>query len=157
LVLILKNQIQKPPKNSNKFFAKYVTTKIIDGFTIPPPLQVLLIKEYCKNKDILFSLPVEEFRFEGFYIELFGILKNIKKLDGLIMPSIKLIPKEKKYMDDFFQICNNENLEIHFILESIIIKSTYNEIEGIKDILIIDEISKKYSNRISEDLKGIIN
>ena len=40
---------------------------------------------------------------------------------------------------------------------SIIIKSTYNEIEKIKDILIIDEITKKYSNKISNDLEGIIN
>ena len=41
---------------------------------IPGPLQNMYLRNYCNNNNINFSLPIEEYIFDGCYIELYGAL-----------------------------------------------------------------------------------
>jgi len=119
----------------NNNFATYVTTNKIKHFSIPPPLQVLLIRDYCKNNNITFSLPAEELRFDGCYIELMGIIRQCSEISGIIMPSLFMLPKNKKKQDFFFKKCQNNSLELHFIMESMVIKSSKEEVERVSALI----------------------
>lgn len=126
-----------------KEYALYTNLRKFDNIQIPAPFQNIILKDYCKKKKIKFSLPVEEYFFKNCYVELEGILAQKKKLKGIIMCSLRFLPQKKNYLDYFFNI--TRNLEVHFILEKIIIKNLkeyknlYKDIEQIKNI---NEISK---------------
>ena len=109
------------------------------------------IKNYCQNNEILFSLPAEEYIFKDCFIELMGIINNLEKIDGIIMPSIFLLPRNK--VEYIVNSCKDHSVELHFILESIIIKPNQNRLEEIVELFEINNIINNKINTISNYLK----
>ena len=120
--------IEKPTKT-------YVTTKAFGGLVIPPPLQILQIKEYCKSLQFQFSLPYEEFIFDGCYMELYSLLSNLEGVDAIIMNSMFMLPSDIYQRQSIYELCMSSGVELHFILEKKIVRS-------LQDILSVEEVYK---------------
>ena len=111
----------------------------------------MLIKNYCRNNDILFSLPIEEYIFKDCYIELMGIINNLDHIDGIIMPSIFLLPRSKvKY---FLNSCKKNSVQLHFIMESIILDSYDKKVNEIIELFEINNIINYRLDSVSDFLK----
>jgi len=74
----------------------YVQLNEFNNIYLPPPIQNLIIKNFCDQNNLIFKLSVNEHYIKNSYMELFFILKKIKKIDGLIMTSIYMLPQDKK-------------------------------------------------------------
>ena len=133
-------------------FITYITTKKINNYLIPPPMQIMLIKNYCNNNDILFSLPIEELIFKDCHIELMGIIRNLENIDEIIMTSIFLLPRSK--VEYFFNSCKKNKVQSHFIMESIIIDNNDKKINEVCDLLAINNIINDRSKVVTDYLKN---
>ena len=92
--------------------------------------------------NIKFSLPIEEYIFENCFVELEGILSNLKKIKGIIICSLDMIPNDKKYLNYFFKKLIKSKCEVHFILNKLIIKDSKDVINFFEENELISKIQK---------------
>ena len=136
--------------NNKKDYFTYTNLRKFDDFYIPGPIQNLIIRDYCQKKNLKFSLPVEEYIFEDCYIELEGILTDIKKSKGIIMCSYSIFPQSEKYVKHFCRSFFTNNRELHFILEKKVIKNKkelillFSEIKLFKKIIKAANLNNKF-------------
>ena len=121
-------------------FISYITTRKIGHYLIPPPLQIMLIRKYCQSNNILFSLPVEELIFENCFIELQSIINSNSIIDGIIMPSIFLLPNTSEKRKYYYKKFEERKIQLHFILESIIIDWGENSISEVETIILLNNL-----------------
>ena len=101
-----------------KIYQGYVKLKSFNNIYLPPAIQNLIIKNYCEQNNLTFKLSVNELNIENCFMELFFILRNIKKIDGLIMNSIYMLPKDIKDFNLFCSLYSKRNIELIFIFEN---------------------------------------
>lgn len=137
----------------NKFIL-YTNLRKFGNNQLTAPIQNLILRDYCKKTNIPFSLPVEEYIFENCYAELEGIISKLKNIKGMIMCSYEMLPKNEKYLNFFFK--RTKNLEIHFVLDKIIInkKADYNKF--LSEIIINENIVKIANNIPLQQLKRFV-
>ena len=127
-----------------KEYVLYTNLRQFKNLQIPAPFQNIILKDYCHKNKIKFTLPVEEYFFANCYVELEGILSQVNKYKGIVMCSIKFLPQKKAFLDYFF--LKAKNIEVHFVLEKLIIKNIkeykllYKEIRETSNI---NEISRR--------------
>jgi sporadic carbohydrate cluster protein (TIGR04323 family) len=121
-------------------FRGYIFSRKIDGNFIPQRVQNLVIKDYCQRKKLFFKLSATEYKMEHCYLMLNSVLKDIKKINGIIFYSLFMLPEEKKDRDNLIIKILKKNKEIHFAVEEIEIKSIKN-IKDLNNILMIRKVS----------------
>ena len=129
----------------------YVTNIRLHGMQIPTRVQVKFARDYCKKKELDFSLPVSE----SWTSNKFELLQNIisKPFKNLILFSDLLISSPDVLMVIENNLLNsklNEKAKVHitFSNEEIEIKELYERINSILR-------NKKYALKYSE-LKDIL-
>ena len=123
-------------KNLKKnIYQGYVQLMEFNTIYLPAPIQNLIMKNFCDQNNVTFKLSVNEHYIKNCYMELFFILKKIKKIDGLIMSSIYMLPQDKKSFSHFVKLYKKRKLKLIFIFEN-------QEVLNSKELLII---YKKYS------------
>jgi sporadic carbohydrate cluster protein (TIGR04323 family) len=120
-------------------FQGYVKLTEFNNIYIPPSIQNLIIKNYCEQNNLVFKLSVNEQNIANCYMELFFILKSIKKIDGLIMNSIYMLPQDKKNFNFFINLYKKRNLKLFFIFEN-------EKVKSLKELKIKFEEYKKYKS-----------
>ena len=121
-------------------FRGYIFSRKIDGNFIPQRVQNLVIKDYCQRKKLFFKLSATEYKMEHCYLMLNSVLKDLKKINGIIFYSLFMLPEEKKDRDNLILKILKKNKTIHFALEEIEIKSIKN-IKDLNNILNIRKVS----------------
>ena len=96
----------------------YVRPTEFNNIYLPPAVQNLLIKNYCEQNNAIYKLSVNELNIKNSYMELFFILKKIKKIDGLVMTSIYMLPQDKKNFSLFLKLYKKRKLTLMFIFEN---------------------------------------
>jgi len=109
-----------PKKNLLK---PYVTNKRFGPYYLPVRFQNKLLKEYCEEKNKIFSLPTGEITFGDSYIQLRSLIKDIKKNEGLLFISAYMLPKDTKFRNEIINYISKKKIECHFIFENLILKS----------------------------------
>ena len=132
-------------KLKDKFFRGYVSSRPINGNTIPQSLQNLKIRDYAISKNIHFKLSITEYRMKKTYFALNSLKKEIGKLGGVIFFSIYQLPEEKITRRQFLNFFIKSNKKLFFALEDIEVKNKF-EIEEIDLIYFISKNSHKAFN-----------
>lgn len=101
----------------------YVTNKIFGSYYLPVRFQNKLLRQYCEEKNKIFSLPTGEITFGDSYIQLRSLIKDIKKNEGLLFISIYILPKDNKFRNKIINSISKKNIECHFIFENLICKT----------------------------------
>lgn len=101
----------------------YVTNKRFGPYYLPVRFQNKLLRQYCEEKNKIFSLPTGEITFGDSYIQLRSLIKDIKKNEGLLFISIYILPKDNKFRNEIINNISKKNIECHFIFENLICKS----------------------------------
>jgi sporadic carbohydrate cluster protein (TIGR04323 family) len=101
----------------------YVTNKKFGPYYLPVRFQNKLLRQYCEEKNKIFSLPTGEITFGDSYIQLRSLIKDIKKNEGLLFISTYILPKDNKFRNEIMNNISKKNIECHFIFENLICKS----------------------------------
>ena len=109
-----------PNKNLLK---SYVTNKRFGPYYFPVRFQNKILKQYCEEKNKIFSLSTGEITFGDNFIQLRSLIKNLKKGEGLVFISIYVLPKEKSFRNKILNSLTIKKIECHFIFENIVLKS----------------------------------
>jgi len=137
-----------------KKFILYSNLRKFGNIQLTAPIQNLILRDYCNKMNIPFSLPVEEYIFKNCYAELEGILSNLKNVKGIVMCSYEMLPKSEKYLNFFYK--KLKNVEIHFVLEKIIISKKADFNKFVHDIKLNKDLIKISNNLPLAKLKKFI-
>ena len=134
----------------------YTNIRNFRGFHIPAPVQNLILREYCANNNLQFSLPIEEYIFDNCYIELEGIISNLKKDNSLLLCSSEILPLEKNYINYLMDKLIYNKCELHLILDKKILKSKKEYFLFFKERLLNKKIIEISLNSFIE-IKNYLN
>jgi hypothetical protein len=81
-----------------------------------------LLKQYCEEKNKIFSLSTGEITFGDSYIQLRSLIKGIKKNEGLVFISAYVLPKDIGFRNQIINQISKKKIECHFIFENLILK-----------------------------------
>ena len=131
--------------NTHKFkkdlgYRGYIFSRDIKGNFIPQRVQNLVIKDFCKRKNLFFKLSSAEYIMENSFLMLKSILKDVKLIDGVVFYSIEMLPSKKKLREDILNNLIKNKKKIFFSLEEIEI----NHIKAIKKIDMLINIKDAY-------------
>lgn len=101
----------------------YVTNKRFGPYYLPVRFQNKLLRQYCEEKNKIFSLSTGEITFGDSYIQLRSLIKDIKKNEGLVFISTYVLPKDTKFRNQIINYLSKKKVECHFIFENLICKS----------------------------------
>lgn len=101
----------------------YVTNKRFGPYYLPVRFQNKLLRQYCEEKNKIFSLPTGEITFGDSYIQLRSLIKDIKKNEGLLFISTYILPNDNKFRNEIINNISKKKIECHFIFENLICKS----------------------------------
>jgi sporadic carbohydrate cluster protein (TIGR04323 family) len=101
----------------------YVTNKRFGPYYLPVRFQNKLLRQYCEEKNKIFSLSTGEITFGDSYIQLRSLIKDIKKNEGLVFISAYALPKDIEFRNKIISYMSKKRIECHFIFENLILKS----------------------------------
>jgi len=126
-----------------KKIINYVIPRPFNGFNIPIAIQSVYLRDYCKKKNYIFSLPVTEFTKTDSYAMLLSLIevkkaRNYGFVSGFVLPVYDL-KRIKKLLKNV-----NENSKFHLVLENNIFnkKQLLNWAESIN---FVNLINSKYN------------
>jgi len=131
-----------------KNYKGYISSRDCFGTYFPQKIQNIVIRDYCKKKKINYELSSAEYTMKNSYLVLNEIIKDMKKIDGIIAFSIFQLPTEKKKRNKILEKILKKNKKISFVLESFSV-NTLNDIKKLNEIWAIKSItlnSKKIPN-----------
>jgi sporadic carbohydrate cluster protein (TIGR04323 family) len=141
-------------------YVTYTNLRNFDGFHLPAPVQNLILRDYCHNNNYNFSIPIEEYIFEDCYVELEGIISNLKKNQNVIICSSRMLPFKQDYINYLIDKFITKKSELHIVLEKKKLKTKKDFINFFEERSInnnILEISLSSINAIKKYLDGNIN
>lgn len=101
----------------------YVTNKRFGPYYLPVRFQNKLLRQYCEEKNKIFSLSIGEITFGDSYIQLRSLMRGIKKNEGLVFISVYVLPKNNQFRNIIINYLFKKKIECHFIFENLICKS----------------------------------
>lgn len=114
-------------------FRGYCTHNRFGEYKIPVPAQNIIYKDYVIKNNLHFKLSVSELFIEGSYVTLYSLLKELNSLEGILMCSFSMLPKDIKKRNQIFKSVLQSNSQLHFVLENFVLKNQYdiNKLEKI--------------------------
>ncbi len=126
-------------------FRGYIFSREISGNFIPQRVQNLVIKDYCQRKKIFFKLSATEYKMNDSFMMLNAVLKELKKIDGIVFYSLFMLPDDKNLRNKIYNYFIKSKKKLHFALEEIVLKNL-SDIKLVEDIIKINFNSSKNYN-----------
>jgi len=118
----------------------YISSRTFMGERVPQSVQNLVLRNYCKNNNLVFELSSTEYAMnESFYI-LNQLLVN-KKYKSIIFYSLFQLPENNILRYEILTKFLKKNKKLIFVLENIT-ASKLHDIQDIENIWHIKKISK---------------
>jgi len=117
---------------------------------MPVPAQNIIYRNYINKYNLHFKLSVNELFFPECYLQLFSLLEELDRLKGVLMCSIFMLPRDFKLRQKVYKRFLKSDCELHFVLESLIIKNV-SDVEEVEQIFKIKRLTDDNSiiNKIS--------
>ena len=104
----------------------YCTHNTFGEYRLPIPAQNILYRDYANKNGLHLKLSVNELYFPGCYLNLHSLMEDLPKLEGVLMCSFYMLPTEKKIRQTIYDCILESECELHFVLESIILRNVKN-------------------------------
>ena len=111
----------------------YVSHRQFGGFLMPATVQNLVMRDYTQRVGAVFKLSVDEHAFADCYMRLYGILDDLDGVDGVVMCSAFMLPKNPKRRAFVYDRVASRKAALHFVFENIVVR-------GIEDSARLEEI-----------------
>lgn len=115
-------------------FISYIQNKPFGNYYIPARFQYVILRDYFKKNNKLFSLPQGEPIFSKTSIRLRTIINKLKEFDNLILLSIFMLPDDRIMREEMLKKLLKKKITTHFIFENIIAKNKKKYDKVLRDI-----------------------
>lgn len=109
-------------------YRTYVSSRPFGGMAIPVPVQNIYLRSYAQQKGLMYKLSVNEYKFDGCYLQLEAALTELPALEGILMSSIHMLPRNPRRRRRIYDILAQNEAEMHFALEDIAIRKPGDEV-----------------------------
>jgi len=117
----------------------YVTHHEFGGNKIPIPVQNLVLRNYTHQNNLFFKLSINEYSIPYCYIQLESLLIELPELEGVVMCSIFMLPKNPTKRKAIYQQFLDHDAALHLIFESTVIR-TQEDVDLVEEIIAIRKI-----------------
>ncbi|MDP3723053.1 MAG: hypothetical protein Q8R91_06110 [Candidatus Omnitrophota bacterium] len=114
-------------------FRGYCTNAEFGGHRIPVPVQNLVLRDYVQRRNLLFRLSINELQFPNCYLQLLGLLPQLPALEGVIMCSLFMLPKDPEVRRTIYREFLKHGTSLHFVMENIVLQ-TADDVAGVEEI-----------------------
>tara|TARA_Y100000591_G_C21791975_1_gene677091 strand:- start:249 stop:671 length:423 start_codon:yes stop_codon:yes gene_type:complete len=137
-----------------KKFRGYIFSRPFFGERAPQHVQNLVIKDYCEQKDYLFLLSFTEYRMSNSTLMLQSLLKDLKKIDGIVFFSLFQLPENQSFRMKLLKKILKQKKEIHFAVEKIIFNNE-SQLELVENLFSLKKLSN-YQEKNFEKIKNFL-
>jgi sporadic carbohydrate cluster protein (TIGR04323 family) len=121
-------------------FRGYVTSRGFGGYSIPVPVQSLVLRDYCQRNNMLYVLPVNENIFPHSYMVLEGMIRDLSAYEGMICCSMHMLPQRPERRRKIYDSILSQGAALHLVLEGAVIARPA-DIEKVEDLLVMMSLS----------------
>ena len=118
----------------------YVTSRGFGGYSIPVPVQSLVLRDYCQRSGMLYVLPVNENIFPHSYMVLEGMIRDLSAYQGVVMCSMHMLPQRPERRRKIYDTILSQGATLHLVLEGAVIASEA-DIARLEDLLVMMSLS----------------
>ena len=138
---------------NKKGYRGYVFSRPIGDHRVPQHIQNLVIRTHAKKYGLKYQLSGVEHRMENSYLMLNQLIEELNGLDGIILYSLFMLPKNFGQRQLIIDKILTSGKEIHAAAEDFVLSNKYN-VSIANSIFLIEETLN--SPRYKESLDGII-
>ncbi len=100
----------------------YVTHQSFKGLRIPANVQNLVMREYARNQEKTFRLSRGEYYFDGCFVQLYAMLRDLDQMDGIILCSLFILPPSAQKRREIFDTLLAAGGELHCVFETLVVR-----------------------------------
>jgi sporadic carbohydrate cluster protein (TIGR04323 family) len=126
--------------NKSLGYRGYNGSRAYAGLDFPQYVQNLIIRTYCQKYQLPYLLSVSEYRMPGCYMILEEVLNAIDAVDGIVLFSIFMLPKNANARRRIYDVVLNAGRSLHGALEDVCVKN-HTDIQMVEDILSSNRIA----------------
>ena len=128
-------------KHVHKGYRGYIGSRNYRQHSVPQQVQNLVIRDYCQRNNFDYLLSATEYHMAGCYIMLEELIDAADDLDGIVLYSLFMLPRNRKKRHSFVQRARSRQCSLHGALENLAISGP-DSWAHIEDIFAIDQITQ---------------
>ena len=132
----------------------YCTHNSFGEYRMPIPAQNILYRDYAIKHGQHLQLSTNELFFPNCFLNLYNLTNELEELKGILMCSMFMLPEDTKLRQKVYERFLESDCELHFVLESIIIKNT-NNVDELEQIFTINQLLDEKT--IMNQLSNLVN
>jgi len=126
-------------------FQGYVTSRPFQGQRVPQHVQNLVIRDYCRGRELIYLLSGTEYAIPGSSLMLQQLLDGLEQLDGIILYSLFQLPENKSSRQTIYQQVLTQKKSLHFAVETLMLNEE-RDCHRLEDIWGVHQIMKNLPN-----------
>lgn len=138
-------------KPNRKGYRGYIRARQEMGRSVPQHIQQLVMRDYCKNRNMTFLLSATEYLMEGCTLILDAVLDELDHIEGIVMYSLYLFPRSREKRMELYRRLFEKGCELHAAAENIVIRN-WDDVGRIEDIWLVKEVMDEQTPDIIETL-----
>ena len=127
----------------------YIFSRPFMGERVPQHVQNIVIKDYCKKKNISLLLSATEHSFPKSTIIIRQIVKDIKNYDGIVFYSMFQLPDDTSLRKEIYKKIISKKKSLFFACEGIEIKTPLDS-KRVESIWLVKKNQNQIDNSINE-------
>ena len=120
-------------------FRGYISSRPFGGQRVPQHIQNLVIRDYCKRRQLNYLLSATELAMPETYLMLAQLREQVEEIDGVVFYSIEQLPTEEEDRSEFFSRMISTRRVSHFAVEDLCI-SDFEDLERLEQLFRIKRV-----------------
>lgn len=140
-------------KTSNrKGFRGYMGARMEMQRSTPQHIQQLVMRDYCKTRNITYLLAATEYRMQGCTMILDAVLNELDALEGIVMYSLMLFPQTRAKRMELYGKVLDKGCILHVAVENIVI-ANWDDAMRIEESWLVHDVMAGQNPDIFNSLK----
>jgi sporadic carbohydrate cluster protein (TIGR04323 family) len=106
-----------------KGYRGYVFSRSVDDHRVPQHIQNLVIRDYAQRRKLHYLLSATEYAMPGSYLILEQVLDDLGALDGVILYSMFMLPREPQQRAEIYRRLLAAGCRLHAAVEGFVLNS----------------------------------
>lgn len=116
-----------------------MSARVAMGRSTPQHIQQLVMREYCKQRNMTYLLAAVEYRMPGCTMILDSVIDDLQHLEGIVFYSVYQFPKSKHKRVKMYQQAIEKGCVLHTAVEGYVI-SSWGDVARIEDSILVEEV-----------------
>tara|TARA_B110000027_G_scaffold104926_1_gene111323 strand:- start:10665 stop:11060 length:396 start_codon:yes stop_codon:yes gene_type:complete len=129
-------------KSLKNNFISYIQNQKFGIYYLPARYQYVILRDYYKKYNQIFTLPQGEPIFTNKNIKLRSLINKLNSDKELVLLSIYILPSNLKLRNEILKILIKKKIKTHFIFENIFANNK-KQYSYVSDIIKLDEFLNK--------------